>query len=540
MPHSKWLLASDGTPIDWGRREDDRRVSATSSAEYALHHAASQSDDGDSRRAREAHVSRTTASSRTADQPLRLRQRPELREWLAAGTAAGTAVVLTFSSWETALTTAALPLLIWLARARWDWVIWALTLEMMLGGWGHTMMIEGLPVRHALLALTMGVWLVNKVVDRSWRLEGGQFAWAFAGFIAFAAIVVLMSVARRHPSAIEDGMTPLFLLLLLPFCDIAVRPGGTRWLLRCFLLSVLVLAVVQIALTIAIGVGVIDPNWLAIVFYERLGGVTPQGGPFWRVFLVGSIYFQVAILLLVAVWLGQSTILGPMWDRLVLLAVTLSLLFTYTRGFWLTMLAGLCVLVTLTTPRGRLRLLAAVLVAVPVLLVLMQAADLSFVDVFVRRFARLFDPDRDTSVALRLDLYPRLWARIIERPVFGYGYGLPVENQLYYENSYLYYLVKFGFVGLTAVIWSWIAPLIASVRMARRHIDSNGRAIGAGVAASLVSMLLVTAINPFINSALGMYFLALACAVLWGWMQPQAADLWAGTAPDHQVGSRSS
>ena len=147
---------------------------------------------------------------------------------------------------------------------------------------------------------------------------------------------------------------------------------------------------------------------------------------------------------------------------------------------------------------------------------LLLAADISVVDVFVQRFLLLFNPDRDISVALRVDLYPRLIARIAERPLFGYGFGLPVENQLYYENSYLYYLIKFGFVGLAVMAWGWILVLIEGVRLSRARLERWPRAIAAGVVAATVSMLAVAHVNPFINSALGLYFLAWSAAVLYG------------------------
>jgi hypothetical protein len=134
----------------------------------------------------------------------------------------------------------------------------------------------------------------------------------------------------------------------------------------------------------------------------------------------------------------------------------------------------------------------------------------------VQRFLLLFDSDRDPSVALRVSLYPRLLERIAERPLIGYGFGLPIENQLYYESSYLYYLIKFGLAGTAVMLWGWILVLIEGVRLLRERFSGKTRAIAAGVVAATVSMLAVAHINPFINSALGFYFQALASAVLYG------------------------
>ena len=286
----------------------------------------------------------------------------------------------------------------------------------------------------------------------------------------------------------------------------------------------LVLAVVQIALTIGVFVGLVNGEWLSTRFHLRLGGVVQISGAYWRVFIVGSIFFQVAILFIVATRLAGGVVLSRLWDPVALAATVLALLFTYTRGFWLTTIIGVIVLAWLTTPRGRVKWMAGALVAALIALALLQIAEISVVDVFVQRFLLLFNPDKDISVAIRVDLYPRLLARIAERPLFGYGFGLPVENQLYYENSYLYYLIKFGIVGLAVMAWGWILLLTEGVRIARGPFDRETRAIAAGIVAATVSMLCVAQINPFINSAMGLYFQALSSAILFGLRAEASGD----------------
>ena len=440
---------------------------------------------------------------------------------LVASSALG---IIATRSWMSAILTAGAPIALWISRVRPRWLIWAVFLEITLGGWGHLLSVGGLPVRHALLMATLAAWMVNKMLDGDWRLRGGRFAWAAAVYLAFVMVMVLVSFAIGRPHVLQDGVTPAFLLMLFPLCDISARPGGARWLLRVFLFSVVVLAVVQILLTLGILVGAVNGHWLAALFHERIGGVVQIAGSYWRVFIVGSIFFQVALLMIAAVRLAGDTILGRFADPLALALILCALLFTYTRGFWLTAIIGFLVLAFLTTPRGRVKWVAGALIAALVSLVLLQVTDVSVVDVFVQRFLLMFEPDRDISVALRVSLYPRLLDRIAERPLFGYGFGLPVENQLYYENSYLYYLIKFGVVGLAVMSWGWILIFIEGVRLLRRSVSARTRSIAAGVVAATVSMVAVAHVNPFINSALGLYFQALASAILYGlWCESRSS-----------------
>lgn len=437
-------------------------------------------------------------------------------ERLAVALCTAVAVAAVLGLGPLAVAIVGLPIAAWIAYRFPLLPIWALSLEMALGGWGHAFDVRGVPVRHALLVVVMATWVFRKLAAGDWQLRGARFAVAPALFLGFVSVAVLVSVANRHPFAVEDGMTALFLLLVFPMIDIAAAPGGIHRLLRCFVLSVLVLSLVQITLTMGIFVGVIDGHWLALVFDRVFGGVVQIAGPFWRVFIVGSIFFQVSLLILAAGLLAGRPLLGTTGDLLVLGTTSLSLIFTYTRGFWATALIGVAVLAVLTSPRGRVRGAVVVLAAILAATIVLPSTDLTLVDVVIQRVVQTFDPDRDVSVALRLDLYPRLLARFVERPVLGFGFGVLVEKQLYYENSYFYYGIKFGLVGLAFLALSWAVVLIDGVRTARHHQDATARALAAGMTAAIVSMLTVTAINPFINSAPGLYFQALATAVIFG------------------------
>jgi len=438
-----------------------------------------------------------------------------VREWAPIALIAGGAGWLAASHTAWALPIALTPVgVVALGKYRMT-TLWVLSLEMALGGWGHAIYAAGLPLRHLMLLLVMGTWIMVKVLHADWRLRGGGHAVTAALFLTYIGIVSLVSLGIRHPFVWQDAATALFLLLLLPFADIAARPGGAERLLRMFIASVFVLGVVQCALTLGTFVGAIDGHRLYLAFGE-FGGITHVGGPFWRVFIVGSIYFQIVILILAAGLLAGQPLFGRRLDLIILAVTGAGLIFTYTRGFWATTILGFGVLAWLTTERGRRQWAITALAAALVGILLIPLADASVVDVLGQRIASTFDPDRDVSVALRLDLYPRVMGRVLERPLLGFGFGRLVEGQLYYENSYLYYAVKFGMLGLLVLALVWIVLLWDGVRQARRHPDLAVRARAAGLTAAMVSMLIVTSINPFINSPVGFYFQTLTAAVLYG------------------------
>lgn len=438
---------------------------------------------------------------------------PPPLEWALGLAGAAALAAVASRSAAAALLGAVAPLAVWVV-ARWPLVpVWLLTIEMVLGGWGHLIDIRGLPIRHVLLGLVLASWAGQRLARGDWSLYGRRHLAAVSVFLAFIFVAVLVSVVAGNPAAVSDGATPFFLLLVLPFLDIARGPSGPLVLLRSFVAAVGLLAVVQIALSAGIATGRIDGNWLAIVFDQRLGGVVQLAGPFWRVFIVGSIYYQVAILMLAAGMVARQPLFGRRRDTALLVILVLSLLLTFTRGYWASAIIGGGVLVVTTSAHGRVRMLVAALAASLLLVAMIAITDSAFVDVLWQRVLQTFSPDRDISVALRLDLYPRLMARIAERPWLGYGFGVLVENQLYYENSYLYYAIKVGLIGTLVVLAPWLMLVVTALQVTRRG-PPRARAIAAGLTAAIVSMLAVTAINPFINSAPGLYFQALTTAVV--------------------------
>jgi len=425
------------------------------------------------------------------------------------------------AAWDTDLIAiTAIPIVVWLGRRFRMLPIWLLTIEMVMGGWGHVVEIRGVPIRHLMFGLVMLVWAINKVLDRDFVLRGGRHMLAALGFVGFVTIAMLVSIGLDNPEAVSDASTAYFLLLILPFADQAARPGGVHALFRCFLICIFALTLLQIGLALAVMAGRISGDALNLVFMFRFGGVTPVSGPFWRVFIVGSIYFQIVLLIVGAGLLTRQWFFDRQRDRVLFLAVGLSLLFTYTRGFWATAIIGFGVLAALTSPRGRVRWAGAALAVALGAILILPWANVGLVDALGARVMKTFDPDRDVSVALRLDLYPRLLRRFADRPWFGYGFGIPVENQLYFENSYLYYAMKFGGIGLLVLAIPWVILLHDGGRLAIRHAAPRARALAAGLVAAAVSMLTVTSINPFINSAVGFYFQALAAAGLYGLALP--------------------
>jgi O-antigen ligase len=385
--------------------------------------------------------------------------------------------------------------------------------EMALGGYGHLASVAGLSVRQALLVAVLGAWAARRLLITRGPTGVGPVSGALLVFFGVCLVTLLVSVARGNPLAFQDGATSAFALLALPLCECARTESGRERLLRWFLWAVFALALLQIVLIVAFTLRLLPAHQLARSFNQAMGGITltPE---FVRVFIVGSIFFQVGVLLLVSAQLAGTSLVGRWSDRVILAASAVGLVLTYTRGFWIATLLGLVVLFPLTTARGRVRAVAVVAVVLVVAAVTLAVSGAAFTGPVFDRVASLFSDRHDVSVAYRLTLYPRLLARIADRPLFGYGFGYPLEGGIYYENSYFYYLIKFGVAGLLALAIAWALFLVRATVQPTGPVAPRWRAASAGLASAALSLLLVTAINPFINSPMGLFFQAWGAALL--------------------------
>lgn len=396
--------------------------------------------------------------------------------------------------------------------------------EMTLGGWGHAVDFGPISLRQALVGILLGAWAVRRLAtgDRAWPLNGAGLAVLLA--LVVMGVALAFSVALGHPAALQDGLTPAFLLLFFVFSDACRTPAGLARLSRLFMVSVVALAVMQMALNTIVFLGAAEPHHMARVV-ERVATMTVYSPRFARIFLVGSVLFPVGIALLAARWLAGRPLFSRAVDLAALGLLGIALLLTFTRGFWLVTVVALTVLWLLTTRAGRLRwVLAALLLAACA--VPLAATQSDAVGLLTERVMALFAGGGDQSVTYRLELYPRLLEHISRRPAFGYGVGYPVDGLLYVENSYFYYALKVGLVGTACVLAGWAWLLVSAAWLAWNGASRDARAVGAGWAAATMAILLITAINPFINSPVGMYFETLGLAIVTATARLDAAGAW--------------
>jgi O-antigen ligase len=215
--------------------------------------------------------------------------------------------------------------------------------------------------------------------------------------------------------------------------------------------------------------------------------------------------FAAVLVLLISVCVGMAVVLRVWWHRLALLAVGLvaavPLLYTYSRGAYVGMLAALAFL--------GLRRSRALLVGVALLVIFASAVLPEEVHERASTIAVVFGaPERTTqSWAARVGAWHVVLSQVLSQPLVGYGMGaLPlgwIDNELIKE---LYYG---GVVGL--VLYALV--LVGLWRMGASVAHHGGevwvRAFASGFLAGFVGSMVqsITATNLTAIRSAGLFWL---------------------------------
>jgi hypothetical protein len=215
--------------------------------------------------------------------------------------------------------------------------------------------------------------------------------------------------------------------------------------------------------------------------------------------------FAAVLVLLISVCVGMAVVLRVWWHRLALLAVGLvaavPLLYTYSRGAYVGMLAAL---VFLGLRRSR-----ALLVGIVLLVVFASAVLPEEVHERASTIAVVFGaPERTTqSWAARVGAWHMVASQILSQPLVGYGMGaLPlgwIDNELIKE---LYYG---GVVGLVLYALVLVGLWRVSAHVAHHGRETWIRGFGWGFLAGFVGSLVqsITATNLTAIRSAGLFWL---------------------------------
>ncbi|HWR98262.1 MAG TPA: O-antigen ligase family protein, partial [Candidatus Methanoperedens sp.] len=329
----------------------------------------------------------------------------------------------------------------------------------------------------------------------SWRAGAPRLRTPFdAPLLAFLGVTLVSALASEAPGEALQRLAGGWIILALYLV--------TGWLgdlerLERFLLLLLPPAVLFGAYGIVqhfTGVNLFGSGgpMHSLVIGERLV-YFPRGG-FSHYQTYANVYF-VIFCLACGLAAAATSARARAWRRALAGFLGVVVVFTFTRGIWLSLLAALVILSCVFARRASLIIAAAGALALAAVLLLPSSL----------RTRALSTADLSSNVE-RLLLWETAWNMIRDRPILGVGVGNYASAQDAYireevpltmtrthvHNIWLQAAVERGVLGMLALLWLLAAVVAAATRALRRALPVGGRqrAMAAASLAALIGFLI--------------------------------------------------
>jgi hypothetical protein len=418
-------------------------------------------------------------------------------------------------------------LMLGVAVIRPDLAFMALALEFVIGSKGRLFVFGGdasadggISWRIILFSAFFLGWLINAWRKGSFHPSKLKIQPAYYFLAASILLGILLGIVNQRPFLYADANAWLTFALLVPALDLASRvmPAQKSELMAALRAGLFWLCAKTILLFYFFSHD-FGAFWQGLYLWVRRSGVgevtiLSEQASAARVFIQSQI-FSVFGVLYAMMRKGKESFA---FLTLCLAAVLIS----FSRSFWIGLLAGTFVLFTVVLRRKDtkpfqqllLSLIAAIVLVFGVFYIPFPAFRGNLSDVFLGRA----NPN-ENAAASRWELLPVLDAKIVEAPLFGSGFGTTVTYQskdpriiaqtggtdttYAFEWGWHDMAVKLGLFGVFAYAWVLVGLF--------RRLGKAGAPVGQAI---IVALAAIHVFTPYLNYPLGILVIVLAEAWL--------------------------
>jgi hypothetical protein len=207
------------------------------------------------------------------------------------------------------------------------------------------------------------------------------------------------------------------------------------------------------------------------------------------IFYKGFLYLCIATVFLVA-------IRGRYWKVLTVL-VTVALVLTLTRGFLLATAFAVLLMLFIQGRKGTL-VLGLMMAVIAAFVVLEYLPSQSSGDTG-SRFETSNNQRIDDTAYVRDHLSARTF-------VFGEGFGVPINDREYVENTFLWVFWKLGLAG----VLFWLSPLVLCTHYFRKLPRDGPSPLAGAYYYGVLLVYVQTLTNPYLNNPIGLSYVLVA------------------------------
>ncbi|MDD2646662.1 MAG: O-antigen ligase family protein [Patescibacteria group bacterium] len=412
-------------------------------------------------------------------------------------------------------------LMICLVIWRFDFAILLFLGELLFGQAGHFLEWQNISLRSALMIILLIGWLTRKIVKQEKILF---FQQSISVYCLVLALMVLLAVGRgfwnNHESllVIQDAMAYGFFLLVFPLSEFFRKESYWPWLTRILAVAVIGVSILTLAnlFIYSAGLSQVHDNYYWWLRQIAVGKVTDLGSGFYRIVFPAHLWMLPLLLVLLSLVLGRNVSRGERKNLIILaVAISLSLMINFSRGYFLGILAGLMLLkLNLSWRRWLIAFILILLVFVVEfnLIYFLTTGKLAGLTFLSGRLGTITQPEEELSSLTRLRILPNLLFQIKQNPIFGPGLGSMVSflnplNNLITKTSnpdwgWLEMWLELGLLGLMVYL-AFSGKLIFSYLKGASRFS---RDLSVGLAVGFVSLMVANLTGPFLFHPLGIFY----------------------------------
>lgn len=391
---------------------------------------------------------------------------------------------------------------------------------------------EGLPgVFLGPTDLLLLVLLAGVVLEIGRDHDADRLLGPFTGPLLVLAAATLWGVVMGRSAgagtlAIFPQVRPLiFFILLVPLAGY-VLAKAQRWRTTLNVAAVLIPLKAVTGLATRLYGGELGPGQDAVTFYEP------------------TMNFLMVVFLLALLGAAIRRVPLSRWVWLSAPVVTLSLLLSFRRSFWIALVLGLIIVGFVAAGRRTRPVVAFLLLALGLSLwaAVSAGGSTDSTNPIIDR-AQSLSPSRINATSgdrYRLEEQRNVVAEVKAHPIDGLGLGIPwtqryAVSELHPGGRYythvtpLWYWLKLGLLGVVAYLWLAWSAMAVSYRRFRTAADPLVRVVGLAIAAGWLGLVVAELTGPFTGID---FRLTIAVGTILGWLTATGTLPGRGQSPD--------
>lgn len=358
---------------------------------------------------------------------------------------------------------------------------------------------EGISVSEVIygcfFALFFGSWLFQKVFIKNEELVRNSREWWLVSFLilCFFSFATAFVAHGKMLQWFRDLVPFLTLLLYFPLVDVMRNRRNAVLLLISFLLVAAIIGVQNIF-------NYRENLRAAVYFWEIAGGrqVANEAFFFSGIILLLGLFFHVSSLRLRIAFVGLLLFFG------------LTLIVTFSRGYWIGTILGIIVSFFLFDFRKKFAFVvsfAIFLIAALAIFYMLFGSTTTYLEksIFMRA-STISRMQGDVSLLNRLSEAKSLIGYILRNPITGYGLGATFSyfniihfvtiDTFYSHNAYLFIWFKLGIFAVISFLGFYFANLRVCWKIFRSAGQKSERGILTAATAILIAMIPLSMSSP--------------------------------------------